>query len=125
VADRQRYFPETQRRAQRLRRQPTLAEKRLWKLLRKIDGFHFRRQASVGPFVFDFAEMTQKLLIEVDGGIHELPAVEARDTAKQAWAESRGFRVIRIPNVHVFGTGEPALAAVMYALRFSRDASGG
>src|SRR5688572_29598982 len=73
VADRQRYLPKVQQRAQRLRREPTPAEKRLWKLLRKIDGFHLRRQPPIGPYVFDFAEIKQKLMIEVDGGIHDLP----------------------------------------------------
>ncbi|HEX5007054.1 MAG TPA: DUF559 domain-containing protein, partial [Hyphomonadaceae bacterium] len=117
MTDRQRYFPDVQQRAKRLRREPTPAEKRLWKLLRGIEGFHFRRQPSIGPYVFDFAEMTRKLVIEVDGGIHNLPTVQERDAAKQAWAEGQGFRVLRILNVHVFGTGEPAVAAVMQALR--------
>jgi very-short-patch-repair endonuclease len=117
VTDRQRDFLNVQQRAKRMRGVPTPAEKRLWKLLRKIEGFHFRRQPPIGPYVFDFAEMTQKLVIEVGGGIHGLPAVRERDEAKKRWAESQGFRVLRIPNVHVFGTGEPAVAAVMQALR--------
>jgi very-short-patch-repair endonuclease len=101
VTHRQRDFPAAQQRAKRMRRQPTPAENRLWKLLRKIDG-HFRRQPPIGPYVFDVVEMTRKLVIEVDGGIHD-----------------QGFRVLRIPNVHVFGTGEPAVIAAVLALRRS------
>jgi very-short-patch-repair endonuclease len=91
----------------------TPAEKRLWKLLRRLEGFHFRQQTAVGPHVFDFADLGRKLLIEVDGGIHRLASVQERDATKQAWAEARGFVVLRIPNDHVFGTGEPAIAMVM------------
>jgi very-short-patch-repair endonuclease len=97
----------------------TPAEKRLWKLLQKIEGFHFRKQCPMGPCTYDFAEMGQRLLIELDGGIHDLEEVKKRDDAKKAWAQSQGFRVLRIPNVHVFGTGEPAVAAVMHALKQS------
>ncbi len=95
----------------------TPAEKRLWKLLQKVEGGHFRKQVPVGPHVFDFGDFGSRLLIEVDGGIHDLPEVQERDRAKDGWAESQGFRVLRIANVHVFGTGEPAMAAVMNALR--------
>jgi very-short-patch-repair endonuclease len=120
VRYRQRDFPEARRRAKRLRREMTPAEIRFWDLLRTIDGFHWRRQHPLGPHVFDFAELGEKLLIEIDGGVHDLPEVAERDAAKEAWAVSQGYRVLRIPNVHVFGTGEPALAAVMYALRDRR-----
>ena len=65
--------------------------------------------------MFDFADFGRRLLIEVDGGIHDLPDVIARDSAKDTWAEAQGFRVLRIPNVYVFGTGEPAVALVMAA----------
>jgi very-short-patch-repair endonuclease len=116
VARRQRDFPNAQRRAKRLRREPTLAERRFWKHLQKIEGFHFRKQVPMGPHVYDFGEMDERLLIELDGGIHNLPEVRERDVAKEAWAVSQGFRVLRIPNLHVFGTGEPAIAAVMDAL---------
>jgi very-short-patch-repair endonuclease len=117
VADRQRNFPTANAHAKRLRREPTPAEDRLWKLLRKIDGFHFRKQTPVGPYVFDFGDFGRRLLIELDGGIHDLPAVQERDRLKSAWAEGQGFVVLRIPNSYVFGTGEPAVALVLQAAR--------
>ena len=85
----------------------TPAESRFWKLLSKIEGFHFRKQTPVGPHVFDFGDLGRRLLIEVDGGIHDLPEVQERDRAKDLWATSQGFVVLRIPNQFVFGTGEP------------------
>ena len=95
----------------------TPAERRLWSHLKKIDGRHFRNQSPLGPHVFDFIEMGARLIIEVDGGVHDLPEVRARDEAKEAWALDQGFRVLRIPNAYVFGTGEPAMLLVMAALR--------
>lgn len=104
-------------RAKRLRREPTSAEARLRKLLRKLEGFHFRYQLPLGDFVFDAGEHSLKLLIELDGGIHDLPEVQARDRIKEAWATSQGYAVIRIPNDYVFGTGEPAVAMILAAAR--------
>jgi len=115
--ERQRDFPQANARARRLRRQLTPAEKRLWSHLQKIEGRHFRKQSPIGPYTFDFVEMGAQLIIEVDGGIHAIASVAARDTAKQAWAVAQGFTVLRIPNAYVFGTGEPAVEMVMKALR--------
>ena len=117
MADRQRNYPAANLRAQRMRREPTPAERRLWKALRRIENCHFRRQAPVGPYVFDFGDLEKRLLIELDGGIHDLPDVQERDRAKDDWATSQGFYVLRIPNSYVFGTGEPAIALVMATLR--------
>jgi very-short-patch-repair endonuclease len=119
VMQRQRNFPQANARAKRLRRKLTPAEQRLWEHLQRIEGRHFRKQTSIGPHVFDFAELAARLIIEVDGGIHDLSAVKSRDAEKEAWAVSQGFTVLRIPNVHVFGTGNPALQSVMTALRDS------
>jgi very-short-patch-repair endonuclease len=117
VRDRQKNFPDANARAKRLRKELTPAENRLWKLLRELDGFHFRKQTPVGPFAFDFGDFGYRLLIELDGGIHDLPEVQERDRIKDAWAESQGFKVLRIPNSYVFGTGEPAIAMVLQAVR--------
>lgn len=123
VAKRQRDYPKANTRAKRLRRKMTPAEEQLWSMLKKIDGRHFRNQTPIGPHVFDFAELGARLLIEVDGGIHDLAEVKHRDEAKEAWAMSQGFRVLRIPNAYVFGTGDPAMQLVMAALRESVDRS--
>ncbi|MFT4251172.1 MAG: endonuclease domain-containing protein [Caulobacter sp.] len=88
------------RSARRMRREPTLAEKLFWKVLKKaeIPGSHFRRQASFGPYIVDFVCHHHRLIVEVDGGIHALETVAARDAERQAWLEARGYVVIRIPN---------------------------
>ena len=90
-------------RAKRLRAEETPSEKKLWKILRtlKHEGAHFRRQCHVGTFVYDFACLSQKLLIELDGGVHDHADVQERDRTKEADAERRGFRVLRLRNAEV------------------------
>ncbi len=83
-----------------MRREPTLAEKLFWKVLKKTEfsGSHFRRQAPFGPYIVDFVCHRHRLIVEVDGGIHALETVAARDAERQVWLEARGYVVIRIPN---------------------------
>jgi very-short-patch-repair endonuclease len=76
----------------------TPSEKALQKLLRSIEGAHFRKQAPVGDYVFDFGWLSAGILIEIDGAIHALPDVQARDKAKTIFAITQGFRVVRIQN---------------------------
>ena len=68
--------------------------------MRKLDlkGTHFRRQAPFGPYVVDFVCHRARLIVEVDGGIHNHPAVIARDAERENWLRSRGYTVIRIAN---------------------------
>jgi very-short-patch-repair endonuclease len=78
-------------------RSPTFAEGKLWQVLRKAE-LHFRRQAPFGPYVVDFVCHTHRLIVEVDGGIHDLPRVAARDAEREAWLTGRGYRVMRFSN---------------------------
>jgi len=77
--------------ARKLRRTPTDAEIRLWSRLRRkqLEGFRFRRQHPLGPYVVDFFCAAAKLIVEVDGGQH------ANDgDARTRWLAARGYRVI-------------------------------
>jgi very-short-patch-repair endonuclease len=87
------------RAAKRFRAEPTKAEASLWKVLRKLDleGAHFRRQAPFGAYVVDFV-CHHRLVVEVDGGVHRLEVVAARDAEREAWLTARGYRVLRITN---------------------------
>lgn len=85
------------RAARRMRNAPTFAERTLWKVLRTSD-LHFRRQAPFGPYIVDFVCHRHRLIIELDGGIHNLPSVAARDAERQAWLTGRGYRVMRFRN---------------------------
>src|SRR5882672_5523242 len=84
--------------ARRLRRDMTEAEKRLWYLLRghRFDGMKFKRQVPVGPYIVDFASISLRLIIELDGGQHD--SRREHDARRTAWLEADGYRVIRFWN---------------------------
>ena len=60
------------RSAQRLRKNTTVAEDTLWRHLKRLDvkGSHFRRQVVIAPYIADFACLTARLVVEVDGSQH-------------------------------------------------------
>ena len=68
----------------------------LWAQLRRrqVRGFKFRRQAPIGPFVADFACLSAKLIIEIDGPSHDFK--QPYDAARTAWFKAHGFRVFRV-----------------------------
>lgn len=92
-----------ERSAKRMRRKPTFAEQKLWKALRTIEiaGSHFRRQAPFGPYIVDFVCHGGRMIIEVDGGVHDLEAVAARDAEREQWLRARGYAVLRLRNEDV------------------------
>jgi very-short-patch-repair endonuclease len=102
--------------AKRMRRMPTYSEKQLWKLLRATD-LHFRRQAPFGPYVVDFIRHQHRLIVELDGGVHNLPSVSARDAEREAWLTGRSYRVMRFLN-----SQPPAEVVSMIMARISADA---
>jgi very-short-patch-repair endonuclease len=83
--------------ARALRRNATDAERILWRLLRdrRLAGVKFRRQVPIGPFVADFACISHRLVIELDGGQH---ADSLSDAERDAALAAAGWRVVRIWN---------------------------
>jgi very-short-patch-repair endonuclease len=98
--DRRKDYTRAANRARALRKNETPHEERLWQLLRELnrEGANFRRQASVGHKVFDFADLGRKILVELDGAVHEQADVREADKQKEIDAILRGYRVIRITN---------------------------
>ena len=82
----------------RLRATITFAETAMWALLRRrgFEGWKFRRQTRIGPWIADFCCYDLKLVIELDGGVHRLR--EAEDGARDADLARRGFTVLRFGN---------------------------
>jgi very-short-patch-repair endonuclease len=92
--------PGAVKRARRLRRDMTDAERKLWRLLREHYGdWHFRRQVPIRHFIADFASHRAKLIIEVDGGQHDIEA----DGLRSEILNEEGYRVIRFWNNEVLG----------------------
>ena len=82
-------------RSRGLRRESSRAEQVCWKLLRakRMAGVKFRRQHPIGPYFADFACVSKKLVIEIDGEHHAFQ-VEA-DARRTAAMEREGWRVKR------------------------------
>ena len=76
----------------------TGAEAVLWSMLRnrQLDGLKFRRQAPVAGAIADFSCHEIKLIIELDGGVHDLH--EARDAIRDERLRVAGYRVLRFRN---------------------------
>jgi very-short-patch-repair endonuclease len=81
--------------ARQLRKAPTDAEDILWQILRtEFRAAKFRRQVPVGPYVADFLSYSARLVIEVDGPIHD----PAKDARRDAWFAANRWRVLRFGN---------------------------
>ena len=94
----------------------TDAERRLWSVLRarQLNGWKFRRQYPLGPYVLDFACFDAKVAVEVDGGQH---ATSNNDAERTAWLEGEGWRVLRFWNNEVLENIEGVLGRISEVLR--------
>ena len=100
-------------RAKKLRREMTLAEKMLWKELKanRLNGLHFRRQQVVHGYFPDFYCHQHELIVELDGGIHELQ--KEYDADREAYLIALGFRIIRFKNDEVFRNLQSVLQKIV------------
>lgn len=81
---------------------PTEAESVLWNVLRgKNLGCKFRRQHIIGPYIADFCCIEEKLVVEIDGGYHQLPQQQVDDLQREEWLGQLGFSVVRFSNEDV------------------------
>ncbi len=95
------YNPELKQRARELRKQGVLSEVLLWKELkgRKVLGYQFMRQKSVGEYIVDFYCSKLKLVIEIDGESHK--SRYDYNIQKQRDLESIGLTMLRFNDVDV------------------------
>ncbi len=100
--------------ARNQRRAAGLAEFQQWQRLRgaRIDGHRFRRQHPIGRYFADFACDRLRLILEIDGGVHERDDVVLRDHLRQTELESLGWTVLRFSNEEVLSRPERIIAAI-------------
>ena len=98
-------------RSRELRRDPSRAERICWELIRahRLEGIKFRRQHPIDRYFADFACVSRKLIIEIDGH-HHADQVEA-DAQGTAVMERHGWRVVRFAANEVEGASPPLLAS--------------
>ena len=101
-----------------LRRSKTIPERKLWRELRIINelGYHFRQHVPIGKYVADFAELSSRLIIEIDGDNHAMPQVAEHDAERTSWLDSEGFRVVRFGNRDVLQNLPGVIDAIRNAL---------
>ncbi|WP_201451514.1 endonuclease domain-containing protein [Hydrogenophaga sp. BPS33] len=87
--------------ARELRTSTTEAEALLWQHIRgrRFQGFKFRRQRPLSPYILDFVCLEAGLVIEIDGGQHSDQL--DYDQRRSALITSRGLTVIRFWNHEV------------------------
>jgi len=105
--------------AQKLRREATEAERRLWSRLQaKQLGVQFTRQFPIGPYIADFACRKARLVVECDGGQHV--DNEADDIRTKA-IEAHGYRVIRFWNNDVLANTDGVVTAILHELTLAQN----
>ena len=97
-----------------LRRKLTPSEAFLWKHLRakQLDGKKFVKQHSIGKYIVDFYLASDKLIIELDGEVHQNPAAMEYDEQRTAYLTGLGFSVIRFENKMVFDNLQSVLTEI-------------
>jgi very-short-patch-repair endonuclease len=99
--------------ARRLRREATDAERRLWYNLRnrRLGGFKFRWQETIGSCIADFACVECRLIVEADGGQHG----PVQDDRRTAYLENLGWKVLRFWNNEILQNTDGVLDVILCA----------
>ena len=100
--------------ARRLRKEMTPPEVTLWFALRsgRLEGFKFRRQHPIGPYVLDFFCSSARLDVEIDSYHHCINGRPARDAERDRWLLGQGIRTLRIPAHDVMSSVDGVLEAI-------------
>ncbi|WP_282132699.1 leucine--tRNA ligase [Cellulophaga baltica] len=107
-------------RAKEMRNNPTEAEAILWERLKgKNIGDKFRRQHLIADFIVDFVCLSKKLIVEVDGAIHE--EQKEADQSRTDVLNARGFKVVRFTNEQVIGDLDAVLNNIITELSNSKE----
>ena len=104
-------YPEIFRRAFWLRNNMTPAERKLWEELRNNKmGIRFKAQHPMSCYIVDFYSYALKLVIEVDGPIHDFNVVYDQERTKNL--EQAGNLVIRFSNEDIMNNMSQVLELI-------------
>ena len=87
-----------------LRNNPTKAESMLWKAVQKkqLEDRKFRRQHSLGNYIVDFYCPKEKLIVELDGELHDNFINKENNLKRNNYLQAKGFKILRFVNYLVF-----------------------
>ena len=88
--------------AQKLRREATMEENRLWYEFLSFYPTRFRRQVVIGKYIVDFYCSSVKLAIELDGGQHYEDSALIHDDERTQWLNHNGIHVLRFLNSDIY-----------------------
>ena len=100
------YNPELIERAKELRKNMTEAEKKLWKEYLRNFKYRVLKQHPIDHYIVDFYCSKLKLVIEVDGGIHDKIDQKEYDKQRTLFLNTYGLTVIRFRNEEVMNDFE-------------------
>lgn len=97
-----------------LKKTETVTEKLLWEQLRnnQMLNLHFRRQYPINSFIADFYCHKIKLIVEVDGNIHNMPENIKYDAIRTDLLNKLGIHVIRFTNHQVINDIENVISVI-------------
>ena len=115
------YYKNLKEFALQMRGNQTEAEATLWSRLRdkQLGGIKFRRQHIIGKFIADFISLDRRLIIEVDGLIHQMPDVKLNDEERTVQLRELGFNVLRINNESILHDIDNTLTKIKEAAKVS------
>lgn len=101
-----------------LRLEHTTAKRVLWEVRRggRLHGFRFRRQHPLGRYVADFYCSRARLVVEVDGTVHNMRAQQEYDRVRDEEIAARGLRCLRFTNADVFDRIEHVVSTISLEL---------
>ena len=104
-----------------LRNNLTPAEARMWMILKgkQLFGKKFRRQHSIDHMIVDFYCPKEKLVIELDGEVHNNPISENKDELRDQKLNDYGIIVLRFENRLVFEHPEIIIKSIQNAFNKS------
>ena len=88
-----------------------------------IQNFKFRRQHPIGPYVADFFCHKLKLIIEVDGSIHDLKETKIYDEERENYFIGLGYKIIRFSNRQVHNEMEFILSKINSMIELQKQIS--
>ena len=102
--------------AKELRKRSTPAERKVWEIVRakRCLGLKFKRQFPLRGFIVDFFCRELKLILEIDGSVHDGSDQRERDEVKDELFQACGFKVIRLKNEEV---GRERLESLLRSLK--------
>ncbi|MDF3078551.1 MAG: imidazoleglycerol phosphate synthase, cyclase subunit [Sphingobacteriaceae bacterium] len=104
----------------------TSAEMVLWEKLSGSQlGAKFRRQHPIGLYIADFYCHKYRLIVEVDGSIHNQPEIAEHDKTRQTHLEAEGFTVIRFTNQQIYKDLESVLTTILSHMQHPLSGGGG